>query len=62
MIYSGLLKPTKTSIVRNYQLLFRNEEHTEQTSFGFDTEHDARNAEKFALYCIKQGITQEQLA
>lgn len=47
--YCGIVRPNK--IQQNWSLQVASDDHKNTQRFGFDTEHDARNAEKFALYC-----------
>lgn len=55
--YCGIIPPTEKSIEKNWRLQFANISHSLTSQFGFDTKHDAQNAEKFAEYCIKNDIT-----
>lgn len=52
--YCGLVPPNK--IQQNWSLQLANESHSLTSRYGFDNEHDARNAERFALYCFENSI------
>ncbi len=54
-IYCGIVKPT--DIQKNYSLKFKKEhEENSYSLFGFDTEHDAKNASKVVEFMLKNNI------